>query len=184
MRSGFRKDYAVPLGSFPRVSRRCETWFPDYLSTLPRVRPETRALSVAQNHPGRVPKRGDFDPLLPQASDHPRLARPGRFRLGYRERRDRLERQRGCHLSRYSRRSAGQRRGIRQADRAARARSAPTRSASPPPARGGDGAPYRIEYGVRASDLRAGALDRGNRLLVCRPRRQAGARAGHRPRQQ
>ena len=33
-------------------------------------------------------------------------------------------------------------------------------------------------------DLRARDLDRGDRLLVCRARRQAGARARHRPRQQ
>ena len=44
-----------------------------------------------------------------------------------------------------------------------------------PPAHGDEGAPYRIEYGVRAT-LRAGAVDRGIRLLVRRRRRQAGAR--------
>ena len=48
----------------------------------------------------------------------------------------------------------------------------------------GEGVAYRIEYGVRASHLGARDLDRGNRLLVRRRRRQAGARARHRPRRQ
>ena len=54
---------------------------------------------------------------------------------------------------------------------------------SPPaPRRRGRAVPDRI---WRADlDLGARALDRGNRLLVRRSRRQAGARAGHRPHQQ
>ena len=53
-----------------------------------------------------------------------------------------------------------------------------------PPARSGEGVPYRIEYGVRASTSAPVHLDRGDRLLVCRSRRQADARARHRPHQQ
>ena len=51
---------------------------------------------------------------------------------------------------RYSGGGAGQRRRVCQADRAGALD--PVRRAGPsPPARSGDGAPYRIEYGVRAS---------------------------------
>ena len=96
----------------------------------------------------------------------------------------RLERQCRRGLPRHSGRGARQRRRIRQADRAGA--FDPLRRARPDRRRrvAARASPYRIEYGVRDLDLGAGDLDRGDRLLVRRPRRQAGARAGHRPHQQ
>ena len=48
----------------------------------------------------------------------------------------------------------------------------------------GDGVPYQVQYALRPAGRRERALDRGHRPLVRRPRRQAGARARHRPRHQ
>ena len=112
---------------------------------------QNRHYPRAENHPGRVPKRGDCDIRSSASFDHPGFARPGRLRVGHRHRRDGLERSSQCGLSGYSGGVAGQRRRVRQTDRAGARSIRSDALGHSPPARGGDGVPYRIEYGVRTS---------------------------------
>ena len=131
----------------------------------------------------RCPESRRPDARCPASLQHPCLARAGGLRLGPGSRHHRLERQCRRGLHRHPAGSAGQRRRVRQADRAVAldplGRARPIGAGAQ---RRGRRLPDRIWRAGR--DLRARDLDRGNRLLVCRPRRQAGARARHRPHQQ
>ena len=123
-------------------------------------------------------------PPVPQASSILASLGQAAFRLGSRRRRHRLERECRRCLHRYSAPRRWPAAPIRRADRAVRVRFAPKRWPSRRPARGGEGVDLPDRIWRPGLDLRADDLDRGDRLLVRRRRRQAGARARHRPHQQ
>ena len=139
-----------------------------------------------ENHPAVSRNEAIVTSILSRSSenfDDPRFARPGRLCVGYRHRRDGLERSSQLGFSGHSSGVAGQRRRVLKTDRAgARDPCGRARPFVAGARRRRRALPDRV-WGAD-QHLGAGALDRGDRLLVRRRRRQAGARPRHRPCQQ
>ena len=173
-----RKGYA---GGLRFVPGGLQTWFPDYLSTLPRVGPKAR--HYRPRITPRCPEtRRPTMPSVPQAADI--LASSGRRHLSGISRPTRSP---GAptplRSSRYSRRNTGERRGVLEIDRAV-ALDPPRRTRPFGAVARRRRRPLPDRIWRTQLDFSAGDLDRGNRMLVCRSRRQARAGAGRRQRQQ
>ena len=104
------------------------------------------------NHPRRPEIEATVTPADPPAASILASLGQADLRLGSRHRCHRLERQRRVGLSGYPRRALDS--GAEFAKLIEPSRSIRADALGTQPARGGEGVPYRIEYGVRASTPR------------------------------